>query len=285
MSEFKPINANVTNPKDSLFKKYRNDKAECNVITCNNSENCALFAKGQCIKLNFFDKYCPHGRTGFSVGFTKNAKNYSSWINEKKETYKDILNVLTAPSDIMAKIGDYVYLPYSHIDMNKNVPFLKHDLYLVSGIKIVKVEDFNIDNIIKIIKFMPMAMMGGEITSYQKEVVPLFIKHLSEVFPELYNQLVEKKPELNIIVENYNYVGRKALLKTVNVGSVFTYHKGREYEEKWTWDGTYMNYTGKHLTFSIIKFEEASIRLIPKDDATITIENNNQVNKNTIFVS
>lgn len=285
MSIYKVIDATIFDPKDHPFKSVRNEKASCSIILCNNAENCDLYKKNQCVRINLFGEPCPHGKNLKEEGFTKNAKAYQSWINERKEKYADVLRKLKHAEDIMAVVGDYIYLPYSHADMNKNVPFLRHDLYLLPGIKLVKKEDFNLNTIKNIISFRPQAMMGGEITSYQNEIVPKFILHLSEVFPELYNELIKEMPELTITKENVNYVGRKALLATVKVGSTFTHHKGQSYEEKWTWDGEYMNYKGNKLSFAITEFDSVEIKLKPKANAIITIEDNEQVTKETKFVN
>lgn len=283
MSEFKPIHASITDPKNSSFKQFRNDKAECEVVLCNNSENCQLFAEGKCLRIGMFPEACPYGKNMRFEGYTKKAKNYSTWIKLSEERYKDVLNKLKQANKKMVTIDEYVYLPYSHIDMNTTVPFLRHSQFLISGVKLISKSSFNINTILEIVTFSPQAMMGGEITSYQNEVVPLFVRHLSEVYPDLYAELMEKMPSLRIEFKATNFVGRKALLETVNVGSIFTHHKGARYEEKWTWDGTYLTYTGKDLTFSIIEKNEVFIRLTPKENATVIIEDNSQVNKNTKF--
>lgn len=139
-------------------------------------------------------------------------------------------------------------------------------------------ENFTVETIISLIKFRPRAMMGGEILSYQKEEVPLFVKHLSEVMPNLYAKLVKQFPEVSTLVEKYSYIGRKAYLHTIRKGVEIT-----KKNEKWLWDGEYLTTDNYHLVFSIAPYSEINIRLKPKPDAVITITDDSQVSEKTKF--
>lgn len=63
-------------------------------------------------------------------------------------------------------------------------------------------------------------MFGGEIESYQKKAVPQFCYQLKRNIPDLYQQVVEIYPEIQNLIENINYVGKKAKVKTLLPGKV-----------------------------------------------------------------
>jgi len=278
----KIVHAHIFEPDKSFFKSNRKNKASCSIIICNNSENCGLYKRNECSWLAPFGwQKCPYGKYKEEEGFTKKANAYNKWIKERKDKYVDVLDKLHSHKDILTEVGDYVFLPYSHITMNESISFLsKGGLFTKENVFLHK-SDFTINNIISICDFRPQAMMGGEITSYQLEQVPKFIKHLSEVIPEKYNELCITYERAKTIVNNFNYIGRKALLNTIipNRGELIDCHKA-----KWIWDGEYLTSYNSSASFMIISnFSE--LRLKPLDDCVIEITSNDQVNKNTKFVS
>src|SRR5690606_539972 len=230
--EYKTISVSISDPANSLVKNLRNDTARCRIVSCKNIDNCSLYKNGQCTMCSTFIEKCPYGLIRTQEGFTRRSKKYSEWISEKKKEFEGI-PVLKSPSKVMCEIGDYIYLPYAHMNMNEKVPFLDHSHFFCSGSHFMKKEYFTIDVILNIIYFKPMAMTVGEIESYQKEIVPKFIEHLSEVFPVLYKELAEKDVRSSLIVKNKTYVGRKAVLQSLspNVGTFTDIHK-----KTWTWD-------------------------------------------------
>ena len=283
----KPIHARIWSPFDKhLFKARANEPAECKISYCEIPEQCSLLKLGQCINNTIMGPKCPYGHVKREIGPTKRAKGCSSWIIKQKEQFKDVLDKLgNYPSSKIVEVGEYIYLPYPHADMNKEVPFLSHNLILVSGQPFVKKELFTIDVIISIISFRPYAMMGGEIRDYQKEIVPKFIIDLQEVFPKLYYELIKIRPDLAI--KEKNFVGRKALLATV-----FSPSDVDMGGDIWKWNGEYLETTDKKkLLFSNIEdrngcnaMESVSIKVVPTKDAVTKIINNNQVSSETQFV-
>ena len=280
MSE-KVIYAHVFNPKNSLFKSQRNDKAELFTVICSNSENCGLFQRGECCRIGTFGSRCPYGKKGHEVGFTPKARAFSDWIR-KQETKYDYLPKppLKSAKKIMALIGDYVYLPYSFMNSNKQVPFLEHGNIFSYGSDFINKEDFTIDTIINICNYRPQALMGGTITDYQDKSIPLFLIHLKEKFPDLYTQLLEVYPLAAEIMATHTNVGRKARLGTLtpNVGTF------NEKESTWHWDGEYLTSTDKKTCFLIVS-EFSEIRIKPSLDVIVTISDDGQVNENTVFES
>jgi hypothetical protein len=181
---------------------------------------------------------------------------------------------------MMAFIGDYVFLPYSHMDL-ADVGFVQKNIYFNVSCPFLLKENFTVDTVLYLLNFRPQAMMGGEITSYQKEEVPKFVKHLQEISPDLFDKVYEKSEKVRAIIQTYSYIGRKALLTslTPNVGKFVDIHKG-----EWTWDGEYITSKNSKAAFVLVdKFEEIKIKPVP--DAVVVITDNNQVNTDTVFLS
>lgn len=282
--EYKIIHVNIFDPSNTIFKQVKNDKAECTVVRCNNSENCVVYKKSQCImcKIRFLSiARCPHGKRFEETGPTRRARGIYDWVKKRKEQYGEYLDKLKEAKDIMSKTGDYIWLPYSFIDMNTEVPFLQHSIGLSLGYSFLKVEDFTLNTVRSICRFRPQAMMGGEIRDYQKTEVPMFFKHWKEsgLFSDIYAQFKDEDPRLKEIESSSN-IGRKAVLKTLtpNVG-----YFGNT-SESWTWDGEYLVSRDKSASvFLIVKAEE--VRVKPIENSEVVITDDGQVNSSTIFTS
>lgn len=282
MEDYKVVNTHIYTPHDAIFRGMRNDRAECKTVRCSNSENCGLFARGECAWLGGFGwQACPYGKFNQKEGFTKKARAYFKWIKEKKDLAGDTLDKLSSHKNVMAIVGEYIFLPYAHITMNDKIPFLAKGGLFNKENCFLKYENFTIDNIISICEFRPYAMMGGEILSYQKEVVPNFIKHLSEILPKTYQQLCLVFERAKSIVDSYSHIGRKALLETItpNAGRLIDCHKS-----EWVWDGEYLTSNKCRASFMLIS-DYSELRLKPNKGCVVEISDNSQVNENTKFLS
>jgi hypothetical protein len=148
-------------------------------------------------------------------------------------------------------------------------------------------KDFTIKTLECIVDYRPYAMMGGEITEYQRKTIPLFLNHLEEVFPVDYAALLVARPDY---VERYglkskNYIGRTAILKSLAPGEV-TIGKN-----VFSWDGQKL----ESVTFDPFWFhlynsarntaiEAITVGIVPTPDAVIKVERNDQVTEKTVFV-
>jgi len=280
----KVINAHIYDPKNSFFKSSANEKSACTITSCSFEGECPLLKQGKCIHLGVFDR-CKFGMQRKEVGFTKRAAKYHQWISEKREKYSEILGAVKSAPKKMVVIGDFIYLPYPHLNMNKLVPFEKHGHAFVSGDTFLSINAWNIGTIKEIISFRPQAMMGGEIISYQKETIPSFVQHLREEFPELYNQLEGEVPSVSEL--KVNYVGRKAYLKTCKPNSTFIKSPDKpSIRQEWFWDDEKLT-SPSIMTFKPFEghIESSETVVIPSDKTTIQITDNSQVKEGeTIFV-
>lgn len=284
--EPKIVHAHVYNPQNALFKSNRNDKAECQIITCYNSGNCGLFNRGECATLTSFGfSACPYGKKSFETGFTPKAMAFNKWISDRKDKYKDQLGKLKSYQRKMALVGEYVFLPYAHLNMNRALPFKHHGSAFSSGDNFIELAQFNVELIMSIINFYPQAMMGGEIVSYQREVVPKFVAHLREVFPDRYSDVVKHHPYIANIVSNLSPVGRKALLNTLRPGVIVTkYHDTPKLNtQHWVWDGEYLTSTNAGVSFPIVDYDECTIRIKPKPNVSVQITSEDQVDDDTKY--
>lgn len=263
----------------------REKPLEASVVSCDRSESCSYFNEGTCMGLRgFLSSRCKFGTERTIKGYTSRAKKYSSFKNEWKSHER--YNQLKRPSDKLGLIGDIVVFPYPNIrlietdtgEIELDNPSLGADLHYI------EYDKFTPDLIYAICEFKPQAIMGGTISSYQREVVPLFLAHLKEVLPDRYAEFVSKYKEYD---KEVNYVGRKALLTTLNPSTVYYRSKSYpEFNEEWHWDGEYLTYIDGYVKrFSVTEdYEIEEIVIKPSDKSVVKVSDNMQVSDKTVFI-
>lgn len=254
------------------------DRAVHTTIRCSNSENCDLYKRGECSLLVpiFSGHRCEYGSKNKETGFTKRARNYYKWVSQRKEANKDT-GSLKYFSTKIAQVGEFIFLPYPHMDLNQAIPFKNHSGFFSSGDAFIKKDDFTISNIIKICDYKPQAMFGGEIKSYQNEQIPKFVIHLKEQFPKIFDELSKEYPRVLEIVKNHSNIGRSAIIETLNPNVGTFPSQGVD----WVWDGEYLKAENYSSFIFIAKADE--IRVKPKPGQYIKITDDLQVNENTVF--
>ena len=287
----KTIHASIYDPSSpSFFKSKANDRAKFKYITCSNCDACGLYKNKTCSLVPIIGwSRCPYGKYSEETGPTKRSQTLYKWVEKCKKQVEGV-GYLEYPNKKMAIVGDYVYLPYAHMNLNKEVPFLEPGHLFSSGSAFIKVADFTVETINKIIDFHPYALMGGEILSYQHEELPKFMMHLREVIPNLFSNLIATR---NDVIERFklnvvNNVGRKALLKTVPP-CTYTTKGSRDgnYRVTWEWDGTTLSTKSPSIynsSWGEIKGEVLNVTFKPAADAFITVENESQVGPDTVFL-
>lgn len=263
----------------------RETPLEASVISCDKHKSCSYFKNGQCMNIrSFLSANCKHGSVQTVKGYTSRAKKYHQFKSEWKNHEK--YGKLTHPPTKLGLIEDDVVFPYAFVriqsDKEGNLQVL--DPSFGNSVSFIKREAFTIELIYKLCTFRPQAMLGGEITTYQNETIPLFLTHLEEVLPNLFEEFTTKYPHF---VKKIDYIGRKAILKTVKPSTV--YYRSKSYSDlnqEWEWDGELLHYKKGHVSnFHITNdYEIAEIVIRPSDKATIKITDNEQVDKSTVFV-
>ncbi|PGT89836.1 hypothetical protein [Bacillus thuringiensis] len=264
----------------------REKPLEASVISCDMCNSCSYYKNNQCLSVReAFSSKCKYGTVSTAKGYTKRARKYYTFRDkwEKHESY----GKLKAPPQKLGRIGDDVVFPYSHIhiEVKENGEIKLENPAMFSNPRYyIPMGMFTVELIYKLCKFRPQALMGGEIRSYREEEVPLFLAHLEEVLPELYRKFILTYPEYNTKID---YVGRKALLKTIEPS--YVYYRSDNYpqfNEKWKWDGEFLVYTGGYVSkFKVASdYEIVEIKLRPTDKTVVEIESNDQVTGDTVFV-
>lgn len=274
------VSFSVYDPANSLFKAPANERASSRSVFCQ-ADQCALRDRGECACLGvlFGGMKCPYGRVSTSTGLTRRAGGYSKWIRDQKEGKKDVPH-LVPPKAKLAFVGDWVFLPYAHMTRCEAVPFISHGVF-TGGNCFVPIENWTVETVETLIDFRPQALFGGVIPSYQKETVPLFIQHIREEAPAMWTQLIAVRPQLDVAP---NYVGRKAVISTLNAPISWTTDK--VYRVSWKWDGKELETTSENAynsTWGGFKIESMTLRCVPRDGETVVVQSNDWVNGKTQF--
>jgi len=273
MSDYIPINFTYYNPKNSLFKAGRSDRERVVIFTCSNAQNCDAYKNNKCVMLNgLFSHSCPYGKTKIEEGYTKVSRKCGQLIQKGKNEYGDI-EYSKKSLKFVCYIGDYVYLPLPHLLNYKN-SIREKDFFKGDG-DIIKKEDFTPEFIVELLKFKPRALMGGEITSYQQENVPMFCSQLKRYMPDMFEKVKKLYPDIDYIIQNINYVGKYAKVKTLLPGKVQLNNDILE------WDGTIIKAKGHQISFWGLDNEDVVIT--PADNTYVKIVDNNTVTEDTEF--
>jgi hypothetical protein len=193
-SEYRPIHHHIWRPHKGLFGNYNRERAKSILIMCN-ADECTLHSVGMCACLGVLPERCPHGQRKIDVGWTKRAKKYLTWIKQREERHADVPKLKSGGDFGLSICGDYIYLPYAHMGMSEDYR-VHREPFCRSSIKFIPREKMTPSLVHHICQARPMAMMGGEITDYQRKSVPTFLLHLKERLPELATQVTEAHPAI-----------------------------------------------------------------------------------------
>lgn len=272
MNNYEPINLTYYNPCNSIFKAGKSDRERVALYMCSNKDNCDAYKRNKCVMMNgLWGHSCPYGHTTKETGFTKAAKNCGKLVREYKDKYGEV-EYSKKDLGFVCYIGDYVYLNLPHL-INYSNSIREKNFFI--GDDMIKREDFTPEFVVELIKFRPRALMGGEITSYQKEEVPKFCTQLKRYMPDMYEKVKAIYPEIDKYIKEIDYSDKYAKVKTLLPGKV----KISIYYCEW--DGKVIRGTGKGL--GIFDVEDAEVIIIPKDDTYVKIVDNATVTEETEF--
>jgi len=209
------------------------------------------------------------------TGPTKRAAKFCSWINEKKKQYAG--KSLQRCDPKMVRIGEYVYLPYPHLNLCKSITFARS----ATNSSFIHQDHWTVENVLRLIDFRPQAIFGGEITDYRKKEVPKILLHLREADPEMWQRVIISRPELDVEV---NHVGRLARLVTL-VPPV-TWTAGKTSPVTYTWDGEKVTTSSLNALslFAEVKAKTVAIIIEPDEKTTVKVLDNSWVGSSTEFV-
>lgn len=258
---------------------------EASKIYCNKYNDCSYFKQGKCLMVrDMTSNYCMFGHVTTEKGYTSRAKKYHEF--RSMHTSNEAYNRLKSAGRKLGVVNGHVYFPYPYVRLEVlegSVNVCESRLFSNDN-AFIPLSLFTTELIERIANYVPYALMGGVIESYQKEIVPLFLSHLKEVMPEKYAEYIEKYPNR---AEKINYVGRKAFLHTV-APSIVKYKSDRYpgFNEEWEWDGLYLNYIAGHVSkVNVTKdYDVVEMKLKPSSTSIIEISSNDQVTVNTVFL-
>lgn len=273
IGEYRPICFTYYDPRTSIFKSGESDRESISVYKCNNCENCDAYKRKCCVMLSrlLWWHKCPYGTIEKKEGFTKAARKCEYLLSEYEGKYGYVKYELK-PLNFVCEIGDYVYLGLPHLNGYNN-PIRNSDFFVDDDM--IKKDDFTPEFVVELIKYKPYALMGGVISSYQKEYVPKFCDQLKRFMPDIYRKVCEIYPEIEQIVENIDYIGKRAKLITLLPGEV------KLSTDVLEWDGELLHGKGKQISFW--KLDDEEVTIIPNKNTMVTIYDNSTVTEETEF--
>lgn len=258
-----------------------NDRARVKYFTCDHTDDCPMYTNGECICKNMIFGFikCPNAEHRLSVGPTKRAKSFDSWVSNEKEVHK-----ATARNE---NVGEKVAAVYGHVYIPSN--FLKVWTGGIEGIvndHFIPVEMFNADFIEQLVKYRPQALMGGTIQSYVDEDLPLILQQIKEEFPNVYAEWESKYPESSRKYADLSPVGRTVYIRSLPDGATIKNNKGT-----FTKEGNYLVSVNADLEMFMWVFNEydnnvrAEVRIEVTDKMTTTVTEDMNIGDNPEFVN
>lgn len=289
----------MTDPARSMFRELKNKRAEVWSYYCAQAD-CPLRAKGQCTNAVLPGDACPYGKRQREEGPTRNARKYDDWRQEQLARIQGLKRPKD-PATRLAFIGDYVYLPYAFMDMVgtpqdyarfdkwphntalPDIPWLGPARFMSPSCQFLPRSAWTLETVLRLIDGRPQAWLGGTITDYQQKSVPLFLRHLAEEDPVMWQQVIAARPQLD---QPPVYVGRKALLRTLKPGITLGPRDPR-YPVIWQWDGEYLVTHDKDAynnTWGGLTLSEFTLTAVPAADAVIEVKDADWVTSQTVFI-
>ena len=267
------VSCAIFDPRKTFFKQVSNSRSLCTTLSCT-LRSCPLLAATTCVQAFVLGPAgCPYGSRHGEEGFTKRAGKLSGWLSDRRKRYEGV-PYCDSPARKMAFVGDYIYLPYAHVDMNELLPF-EYGCFLPRP-------DWTLDTVCQLLDFRPRAWSGNEIVSYRQKEMPKFLLHLRETDAAMWGALIVERPALNT---EPNHIGRKAILKTLN--SPIEWTTDKSYPVRWRWDGERIRTSSANAyssTWGGLKLDEVVVEGVPAEDAVVVVQKNTWVNEATVFV-
>ncbi len=255
----------------------RQARLRAEYIYCDHAKECSAYKEGLCFQVTtLFGIRCEYGRISRIDGGTKRSKMYAKLYSETKA--KEQYGKLSYPYNAyIIRIGNDTLLAIPHVRIeDRNGKLYCSDPGFGCNRLYVSADKLTPENIYRICTYHPHAIMGGEITDYQKKIVPMFLCQLAQLFPEQYQTFTEAYPDYEI--KPPDWVGRTAKLATCN--------RELEYKERcgvFRFDGDELVCDHYHSAFLPFGAKEAEIRIKVTDDMEVKITDNKQVTNQTVF--
>lgn len=260
------------------LRSNKKDKASLRVLRCS-LDGCPLLKRYQCIEIRLG---CPYGKITRTDGFTRRAAGFSEKVKEFYARQSEYGPMPKTAVKRMAVVGKYVWLPYSYMSMCKDVPFLDHSGPFSRGYPFVPTTSFTANTVVTLAKFQPRALVGSVIQEYQEKSLPVFLFHLRQEMPDLYDQAAA----IDKVVVNRTFtldsLGGTAVVDVhdVSPGTAVMLRK------KWCgiWDGNEIVFETRADASHIIGIHDSevitlSLCLVPSHCVKVVIEDENEISR------
>lgn len=180
-------------------------------------------------------------------------------------------------------LGGLIYSNLSYVSNYVNPLIEKYPNYFKTG-KYIKIEAFEDKDFLQnLLDYKPLALMGGEITDYQEKQLPIFLKSLKYLNPELFEKLLEfkKVQDLNKVLTP---VGKKVKVFTLKPSYIKLINSPEQYSmsSSYFWDGEkiIINHGKEGIKYTGIE----TLTFVPKEDYVVEVLDEKSVTENTIFI-
>lgn len=269
----------------------RETPLNADIIKCDKYKICSLFKDGKCRNIRMSSGYCRHGTVETVKGYTTRAKKYSEFkkkwsshekYNQLKHTFSsfDLIDGVISMRSTLFKTRRSQGDENSFEKCCNGICFATvwenrhNEKAYQDGLKI-KVSELTTEIIKIIYNLKPKTLFeNAEIKSYKEEFLRDLKLFLLDVIPETFEQFEKENG-----VFEMDFVGKKALLKTLNRGIVKI-----SGSTNGVWNGKEIIVEDNVPIFLISKpIKSIKTIIVPEDDFEVEIIDNNQVNKNTVF--
>lgn len=250
-------------------------------LYCDHADECSAYANGKCMGVTHgFYPRCPFARIMHEKGGGNRSK--ACEILRTKVKANERYHKLSYPTHTnLLLTGDNAVLRLTFVDVIKEdkTTRLESPLFRSSIIALNKIE-LTPDLLHRICSFSPKYFGGGTITEYKSNIVPNFLKELSNLFPDEYAELTCAHPEYANLTPDYT--GRWAKIKTLNRSTTIQDPTGNIFH----FDGEYIvcpQYKSAFTPF-LRTNTPVEIRIRLTEDSVCKIISNEQVTEDTVFI-
>ena len=263
----------------SFFRGIRDTKYRAEVISCD-CEHCSFREKGMCLKVtSVLSHFCEYGKKYIFEGYTPQAMACHEWLHvfRSDETYGKLSYV---PSDIrFGVIGEYYFINTTFVGVTwkENGEYAFETTTGPKSHVFIKKEDINVDFLEDLLSYKPYALMGGVIREYQESIVPMILRQMRALAPELFSLLTETYPHFADIVPNF--VGKTVYVKTlkpdidIRIQNSGTFHLSA--------DRKTLTCTDYHSSFLPFGAKTSQLVIPVTDEMTYKVQSNSEITDDT----
>lgn len=262
----------------------KNDKDFVNIFYVKNKETEDLINEIGFIPSDIFGPIYPNVYKRKEIGFTSRAKSYGKIKNKFQKQYPDLEDKFPSKTpNVGTNLGGLIYSNLSFVSNYVN-PLIKEYSNYFQTEKYIKIEAFeDVDFLQNLLDYKPLALIGGEITDYQKKQLPKFLKSLKYSNPELFEKLLQfkKVQDLNEILTP---VGKKVKVFTLKPSYVKLINSPEQFSmtSSYFWDSEkiIINHGKEGIKYTGIE----TLTFVPKEDYVVKVLDEKSVTENTIFI-